>query len=61
GFRNTLAKNVNARSEQGRGFPPQFEIDPIELPRIGKPDLLQADSQGGWLTLSWRLPYGTQR
>lgn len=56
GFRNTLAKNLNARAERGEGFPREIPIPPVVIPDLGELTLRQLDSDNGWLTLGWGLP-----
>lgn len=55
-FRQTLAKNMNARAERGEGFPPEIEIPAVKLPNLGKLVLTELSSDDGWLSVAWRLP-----
>ena len=55
--RRNLEEELNARSEQGRGFPRSIEFEPLEpegaLADAGPLDMTEFISQDGWLSAAW--------
>jgi hypothetical protein len=57
GIRSNLAKVLNERSAQGRGFPSRIEFSQLEpsgsLEKVGPLEARELKSNDGWLTLGW--------
>jgi hypothetical protein len=55
--RRNLDEELNARSEQGRGFPRTIEFDPLEpegaLADAGPLNMREFTSEEGWLIAAW--------
>ncbi|MCC6494551.1 MAG: hypothetical protein IT424_16190, partial [Pirellulales bacterium] len=56
GFRNTLAKNMNARAEAGESFPAEIPIQPMRVTQLGTLLVRELRADDGWLTIGWILP-----
>ncbi len=60
GYRNNMAKNLNKKAEEGRGFPPEIEIPALQIASQGDAGrefaLEQLECEDGWLTVGYRVP-----
>lgn len=60
GYRNNMAKNLNKKADEGRGFPKEIEIPALKIASDDDAErefaLEQLECDEGWLTVGYRVP-----